>query len=183
VTDLIANPQNFALVGGKRTPGPVCELTGAALKRQWDKQKPSGSSGGRLVFKGRDFSEFTMRLMLLTSDDFAAWDVFKQILEQPPRLDAAGRRVLSGLDFAHPQTEDVGIRAVVLGERPQLVQGNTGDYTVDIKFIEYRDPEPVHARARGSRNSDDPVDREIDALRRQGDALATQIETRERAAE
>ena len=178
MTDLFAGARNFAIVGGQRTPGPTCELTGAALTRQWDKQRPSGSSGGRLIFKGRDFSEFSMKLTMATSEDWAAWDEFKPVLEQPPRLGSDGKRVVQGIDFSHPVTDVVGIRAVVLGQIMAPVQGETGEWTIEVKFTEYRDPEPSQARARGARNedADDPVANEIRALEAQGNALAARVD-------
>lgn len=173
MTDLVASPVDFALVGGQRTPGPTCELVGAAMVRQWDKQRPSGQSGGRLVYKGRDFSEFTMRLQLWTSEDWTAWDAFAPVLTQPPTADSTGTRSLRGLDFSHPITDLLGIRSVVLKDLGQPVQDDTGGWTIDIKLLEYRDPVPSQARARGSRNAPvDPADIEILALRLEAQALA-----------
>lgn len=173
MTDLATNPQDFAMIGGKRTPGPTCELVGAALVRSWDTQRPSGQSGGRLVYKGRDFSEFTIRLQLLDADDWAEWTEFQPVLEQQPTGTGASRTV-RGLDISHPITDLLGIHSIVVVSIGQPVQGDTGEWTIEIKVKEYRDPEPSQARARGSRNAeaDDPVAREIDRLTRQVQELA-----------
>jgi hypothetical protein len=175
MTDLATNPQDFAIIGGKRTPGPACELVGAALARKWDTQQGAGQSGGRLVYKGRDFSEFSIRLRLLDADDWAEWTEFQPTLEQSPT--GTGRaRTVQGLAIVHPITDMLGIHSIVVLSIGQPELGDQGDYTIDIKVKEYRDPEPSQARARGSRNSEqnDPVAREIDRLTHQVQELAAQ---------
>lgn len=173
MTDLYTSPQDFALIGGQRTPGPTIEFVGAAFSRKWDKQQPTGQSGGRLVFKGRDFSEFSIRLQLLGADHWAAWTAFQPVLEQAPAGTGAARTV-RGLDISHPITDMLGIHSIVVRDIGQPVQGDTGEWTIEIKVTEYRDPEPSQARARGSRNAeaDDPVAREIDRLTHQVQDLA-----------
>lgn len=176
MTDLYTSPQDYAIIGGKRTPGPTIEFVGAAFARKWDTQQPSGSSGGRLVYKGREFSEFAIRLQLLDDSDWAEWTAFQPTLEQSP-IGTGRARTVRGLDISHPITDMLGIHAIVVLSIGQPVQGDTGEWSVEIKVKEYRDPEPSQARASGAINGpQDPVEQEIQRLVNQRDALAQRLE-------
>ena len=110
---------------------------------------------------------------VLDADHWAAWTEFQPVLEQQPTGTGAARTV-RGLDISHPITDLLGIHSIVVVSIGQPVQGDTGEWTIEIKVKEYRDPEPSQARARGSRNAeaDDPVAREIDRLTHQVQELA-----------
>ncbi len=71
------------------------------------------------------------------------------------------------LDIWHPILEDLGIRSVVVENVLQPRQTADGEWTIEVKLIEYR--EPIYTLARPEGSQAQPVDR-FEALIQQADA-------------
>lgn len=155
------DPVDFAELGGQRTPG-ICEVIGAGSPRQWDEGRGPGLSGARLRFRGLRLGKPMLRIKLVSEQDFADWEAFRSVVQRPP----LGERPRA-LDIVHPILEDVGIRSVVVEDVSQLTQTDNGEWTVEIKLIEYRPPVRAAATIDGSTQATaDPLDAEIEDLTR-----------------
>lgn len=173
----IQSPQDWILLSNRRSPG-VADVGGAALKQRLDVRKMMGMSGGIIVWTGQDLCPFTVKLRLYEQKDWDDWASWKSIVLAKPKITtglAPGAIVSQALDIQHPLLEQVGIRAAVVHEVLQPIPTNeTGEWTIEIKFIEFRGrPKMQMAKAEGSKATPtDPVDKYIDQLTAQRDALA-----------
>ena len=83
--------------------------------------------------------------------------------EQAERRAGLGRRAPRALDIWHPHLEALGIRSCVVEDLLQPVQDERGEWTIEIRFLEYRRPRVALARPQGSQQrTTDPVDRYIE---------------------
>ena len=173
----IANPQSWILLQNRRSPG-AADVLGAALKQRLDVRKMMGMSGGIIVWTGQDLCPFSVNLRLYEQKDWDDWNAWKSIVLARPKITtgvAPGAVVSKALDIQHPLLAEVGIRAAVVHEvsQPKLTQ-ESGEWTIEIKFIEFRGaPKMQMAKAEGSKATPtDPVDQYINQLAGQRDALA-----------
>lgn len=127
-------PIDYALVAGRRTPG-LCDIEGAGSPRQWDERRGYGVSGATLVYRGLKLSTFTMRLRLYGEGDFRAWHEFEPTVARAP----TGERA-QALDIVHPLLEEVGIRSAVVEDVLAPQQTADGEWTVEIRWKEFRQP-------------------------------------------
>ena len=142
--DPVAAPVDYVLLAGSRSPG-IATIDGASSPRSWDERRGYGLSGATLVYKGLKLAKFTLELKLVTSEDFAAWDSWRPIVQRPP----AGQRPRA-LDIEHPITEMLGIRSVVVEDVLQPKQTGDGEWTIEIKLLEFRAPARAVVRPEGS---------------------------------
>jgi hypothetical protein len=168
--DPIRTPVDYALVAGTRTPG-LCEILGANSPRRWDVRRGTAFSGATVVYRGTDLAKPTMRLRLYTEQHWQDWHAFAPLVlrELPPDAADVAQRQRRGqspppaqrrpraLDIWHPILEDLGIRSVVVEDVLQPVQTGDGEWTIDVKLIEYR--VPVFALAQPEGAQDQPRDR------------------------
>jgi len=127
-------PIDYALVAGRRTPG-LCDIEGAGSPRQWDERRGYGVSGATLVYRGLKLATFTMRLRLYGEGDFRAWHEFEPTVARAP----TGERA-QALDIVHPLLEEVGIRSAVVEDVLAPQQTADGEWTVEIRWKEFRQP-------------------------------------------
>ena len=163
--DPIGSPVDSFVVGGMTSPG-VSELDGVSLSRQIDERKGFGSIGAYTVVKGQKLAKFSASITLTTSEEFAEWESFIDVLRRfNPRADR-----IRGLSFSHPQTDQLGIQSVTVEEISSPKQADDmGRWVGVIKFVEHRRPSPMLASTNGNdsgASSPDPVDRQIEALTR-----------------
>jgi hypothetical protein len=154
----LEQPQDYALLGGQRTPG-LCDLRDADSPRRIDERRGYGLSGATAIYRGIALSNFKMLLRLYTVDDWEAWHTFSPTVQRPP----SGQRARA-LDISHPLTEELGIRSVMVENVKQPTQTGDGEWTIEISLKEYRRPVRQLVRLEGSQASNDPVDRTIEAL-------------------
>lgn len=168
--DPLRNPVDFFTIAGQRSPG-VAELEGVTLSRTIDERKGFGLMGATTVVKGQKLSRFVAKVKLFEPQHFDEWQVFVDTLRRfNPRNDR-----LRGFEFSHPQTDQLGISAVVVEEIGAPMQTGDGEWTAAIKLVEHRRPRPMLARTDGSESgesSPDPVDQEIERLTRTVQELA-----------
>lgn len=151
-------PVDKAFLGGRVTPG-LCDIEGANSPRNWDERDGYGLSGALLVFKGVKLSHFSIKFRLYTPADWDDWHAFAPTVAKPP----LGKRARS-LDIAHPITDEVRIRSVVVEDVLAPVQTGDGEWTVEVKLIEWRTPIRTLAKPQGSTATEvDPVEQQIQA--------------------
>jgi hypothetical protein len=152
----LADPIDFFTLSGLRSPG-VAELSGATSPRKWEERGGYGLSGATVVFRGVGLCYFTFRLKLYTETDWDDWLSWKSLVNRPP----FGTRPKAH-DIWHPFLDQLGVTAAVVEEVTQPEQGESGEWTVSIKFIEFRKPvvalaKPVAAKA----TTADPVEADM----------------------
>lgn len=141
------------------SPG-LCDIVGADSPREWDERKGYGLSGSIAWFKGVGLAHFSVRLRLYTSEDWEQWAVFKPLVDRPPY----GRRPRA-LDIWHPLLVDQGIYAIGVENLAQPEQTADGEWTIDIKMIEYRLPKYSLAMPDGAAATPaDPFEQTIERL-------------------
>lgn len=165
--DPITVPIDYALLGGRKTPG-LAELVGASALLRWDERKGYGLSGATLVFRGAGLAKFTLRLRLSSARDWADWHAWKSVVAAPP----LGKRARA-LDIVHPLLADLDITAVVVSEVLQPEQVEDGVWKIDIKLLQWRKPKVSLAKPESAQATPvDPVDRIIEQLSSQYQELA-----------
>ena len=151
-------PVDKATIGGQLTPG-ICEIVGADSPRAWDELNGYGLSGARLRFHGVKLSHFSIKFRLYTTQDWEDWHVFRPLVHRPP----LGRYQRS-LDIAHPILEDLGIGSIVIENVLAPDQTDHGEWTIELKVIEFRTPKHTMAKPEGSTATPvDPMEQKISA--------------------
>lgn len=171
--DPIANPVDYIMLAQKRSPG-VAEVVGASSIRKWD---DSGNGMAWAVYQGRGLARFSVKLKLYTAQDWADWHAWKPIVDKLPKRFAGGNKKASGaLEIGHPLLLGLGIKAVAVVEVMQPEQTGDGEWTIEIRFIEFRHPEVAYAKPDGAADTTvpDPVDDYISGLVDQADRLASE---------
>lgn len=154
--DPITQPVDYIDLGGQRSPG-LAEVVGASSPRKWDERRGYGLSGAIVVFRGIGLARFSVKLRFYTPEDWAGWYAWKPVVDRPP----LGTRPRA-LDIWHPLLEAQQITKVVVEDVGQPEQTDDGEWTVEIKFIEYRRPKIALAKPEGSQATPaDPMEAEI----------------------
>lgn len=165
----VTNPVDYILLANQRSPG-IAEVNATNSPRRWDERRGYALSGARVVYRGIGLARPIVTLRLYTEDDWNDWHEWRQIVQRPP----VGERA-HALDIWHPILEDLNINSVVVEDVLQPKQTADGEWSIDIKFIEYRRPVLNLEVPEGSEErSDDPVDQLIENLTGQVQALAAE---------
>jgi len=164
----LTQPADKLKLKGVLSPG-LCEIVGASSGRKWDELAGYAMSGALLVYRGIKLSHFTVKLKLLTDQDWVDWAAFRPLVMRPP-IGPVART----LDIYHPQLDEVGIHHCVIEEVHQPVQDEDGVWIIEIACIESR----VHKKSVGKPDAaeatpNDPRDDYIGELKAQRDVLAT----------
>jgi len=160
-------PVDYILLANRRSPG-LAVVNAASSPRKWDERKGYALSGARVIFRGIGLARPIVTLRFLSSQDWLDWHAWRDLVQRPP-LGVRAR----ALDIWHPILEDLGIVSVVVEDVLQPKQVADGEWNVDIKFIEYRRPVfTLESIGSSQERSTDPVDRYIEALTSQVQALA-----------
>lgn len=152
----IDTPVDKAIIGGRPTPG-ICEIVGADSPRAWDERTGYGLSGATVFFHGIRLSHFSIMLRLYTTEDWGDWYGFKDLVDRPP----VGTRARS-LDIVHPLLQDLGIASIVIENVLVPTQTDDGEWTIELKCIEFRQPKFALAKPQGSTATPvDPIDQQF----------------------
>lgn len=135
--DPYVNPQDYVTIGGQRTPG-IAEIVDADSIRRVIERRGFALSGATARDQGRTLTPFKIRLRFYSSADFESWDAFRPLLARPPG------RATTALDVAHPIFELADIRAAIPKKTGQPVQTGEGEWTIELEFLEYRNPQPAN---------------------------------------
>lgn len=141
----IDEPQDWVDFAGRRTPG-IAEVVGAGSPRNWDERDSYAVAGAFLVYHGKKLSHFSVRVRLYTQQDWADWWAFVPTISALPRRG----RPAQAIDITHPILAAIPIRAVVVEDILQPEQTNDGEWTIEIKLIEFRPPIYSQAKAEGA---------------------------------
>lgn len=157
----LTDPCDYILLAQQKSPG-VARVEGAALVRKWDKIQGYGISGSYNIFKGSDLSEFVVKIRLWEPEHFNAWDTWKKLPDKLPTRRGGSGKDTGNLDIWHPELEDVGITAVCVAKRGQLVQVEHGVWEAQIDFMEFRRPKFTLAKPEGAAATPvDPIEENV----------------------
>lgn len=137
-------PVDKLKLAGRLSPG-LCDITGASSPRKWEEREGYGFSGAMIVFRGIGLGRFTAKFRLYTAIDWTDWQQFKSLLYKPP----VGVRA-KAMDVYHPLLHEIGIVSCVVEDLIQPEQTGDGEWTIEVRFIEYRSPKYALATPDGA---------------------------------
>lgn len=156
----IAEPQDFVDFAGIRSPG-LADVIGSSSPRSWDERDSYAVAGAFLVYHGKKLSHFSIKLRLYTVADWEGWWTLYPLLSKLPRRGVAAKAI----DVSHPLLAANNIRSAVVEELMQPEQTNDGEWTIEIKMIEFRAPVIAAAKADGAQATPaDPEDAQLAEL-------------------
>jgi hypothetical protein len=165
--DPIRNPVDYILLNDKKSPG-IAEVIGAGSPRKLKKLEGYAFSGGFVLFRGNQLAEFSVDLRLYTEQDWADWYAWKPLVDRVPVGEKA-----KALSIWHPHLEDLKIAGVLVSDVSQPKQTGDGEWTITIKFCEWRQPKRELGKPDAAKPVVlDPVEQKIEALTNQYNALA-----------
>ena len=153
----ISEPVDHILLAGRRSPG-LATIRGAGIAARWDERRLYAAGGAFVVYRGQKLSKFTVTLRLYTEQDWSDWHEWRPLVQRPPPPEPRG----PGSDLAillhrprakdiwHPILEDLEIRSVVIEAVLQPQQTADGEWSIEIKMIEYRPPQLALTGIEGS---------------------------------
>jgi hypothetical protein len=168
--DPLTQPVDYIKLAGQKSPG-LADVYGGDSPRKWDERGGYGLSGSTLIFRGVGLAKFSVDLKLYTPEDWAAWHAWKPLVAKPP----LGTRARAQ-DIWHPLLEQIEVSAAVVESVGQPKQTGDGEWTITVKFIEYRKPKVSLAKPDGAKATPaDPIETQvIQPLLNQFNALATE---------
>lgn len=164
MTDLwtpLKNPEDKITIAKQRTPG-ICDIEGLGAPFDWEERGGYALSGATVVFRGKKLAHFSIKFRLYTDADWQDWYAFKPLVTRLP----IGKDAL-GLDIKCKLTEMLGIKSIVVEQVMAPMQTGDGEWTIELKVIEYRAPVFTLSKPDGSKENEkeDPGDKRIEALR------------------
>jgi hypothetical protein len=167
----LSEPIDYVTFAGHRTPG-VADVSGAGSPRKWDERESYGFSGAYVVYHGQNLSHFSVRVRLITEQDWLDWYGFKPIVDRVPL-----GKIQRPVDIVHPLLGMLGIHAAVVEDVSQALQVEDGIWEIEIKCIEYRSPVLALAAAKGAQATpDDPEDARLGEQSQSINALADELD-------
>lgn len=164
----VTSPVDYILLANRRSPG-LATVAAANSPRRIDIRRGYALSGSRPVFRGIGLASPVVTLRLYASEDWDNWHEWRELVQRPPR----GERPRAQ-DIWHPILEDQGIASVLVQDVGQPIQTSDGEWSIIIKFVEFRRPVRAIAVPDGSDDTAvDPVEQRIDNLTARFNALAT----------
>jgi len=137
--DPFTNPVDFVTIAGQRTPG-LAEIIDADQLRRLIERRGFALSGATVRDGGATLTHFKIRLTFTTSEHWVAWDEFRPLLERPPTR--VGGNPRNALDIEHPILALARIRSVIPEKIGQPNKDDTGTWTIELGFCEFRNPQP-----------------------------------------
>lgn len=162
----LTEPQDWVDFAGIQSPG-IADIVGASTPRSWDERDSYAVAGAFLVYHGKKLSHFSVKLRLYTPEDWDGWWALQPILAVLPRRGTRAKAI----DITHPLLAAVGIRSVVVEDILQPEQTADGEWTIEIKLIEFRAPVIAAVKADGAKATPaDPEDAQLEALNKEAEA-------------
>jgi hypothetical protein len=162
----INEPQDWVDFAGIRSPG-LADIVGASTPRSWDERDSYAVAGAFLVYHGKRLSHFSVKLRLYTPEDWDGWWELAPILSVLPRRGTRAKAI----DITHPILAAIGIRAVVVEDILQPEQTADGEWTIEIKLIEFRQPVIAAVKADAAKATPaDPEDAQLAELNAESEA-------------
>ena len=154
----LTDPEDKIQLAKRLTPG-ICDIDGLGSPRDWEERGGYGLSGATVVFKGKKLSHFSIKFRLYTVKDWTDWYAFLPFVSRLP----IGKNA-KGLDVKSKLTEMLGIKSIVIDDILAPTQTGDGEWTVELKVIEYRSPTFALSKAEGSEATpEDPVNAQVQA--------------------
>lgn len=167
---LAYDPPKGQQVAWQRSPG-LARIHGAGSPRRWDQRQGYGLSGSFPVFFGNKLAEWEIELRLFTSEDWADWASWSQLVAKPP--DGTRPKALA---IYHPWLAMLNIGACVVTDQlqPEEMGDETGGYSITIKCLQWRKPKIALSKPDAAKTnaSTDPIDAKIEALTAQVQELS-----------
>lgn len=159
--DPITDPCDYIRLAGVKSPG-IADVVGASSPRDWDIRKGMGLSGAFSVFTGVSLAKFSVKLRLYTVEDWHLWYAWKPLVDKLPTRRGGGGKDSGVLDIWHPLLEALDIKAVAVAEPMQPEQTDHGEWTIEIKFIEFRYPKIALAKPEAAAATPvDPIEEKV----------------------
>ena len=165
----LTSPVDYIVLANRRSPG-LATIEGLETPRNFVERRGFGTSFASLRFRGVSLSRFKVMLRLYTDQDWADWDAWKSLVRRPVQATGergVGRRLAPALTIEHPILADFEITDVVVENVIQPVQTADGEWTIEIRFIEYHEPvvalEQPRSNQNGPRQPYDPAEATIAA--------------------
>jgi hypothetical protein len=147
--DPITSPCDYILLASKRSPG-IAEVRGASSPRKWDERDGLGITGAFSVFTGRGLAHFSVVLRLYSAQDWQDWHEWKPIVDRLPTRRGGEGKDSGKLAIWHPLLQTLDIKAVGVAEVMQPDQTGDGEWSIEIKFVEFRVPKVTLAKPEGA---------------------------------
>lgn len=162
----INEPIDYVDFAGIITPG-LADIVGASDPREWDERQSYGVIGAFPFYHGKKLSHFSVKLRLYTPEDWDGWWALYPILAVRPRRGQKAKAI----DITHPILAAIGIRAVVVEDILQPEQTADGEWTIEIKLLEFHAPVISVAKADGAKATPaDPEDAQLAELNQEAEA-------------
>jgi len=160
----ITEPQDWVDFSGVRSPG-IADIVGAGSPRSWDERESYAIAGAFVFYHGKKLSHFSVKLRLYTVEDWTIWwEKLEPLLSVLPRRGVGTK----AFDVTHPYLAACKIRAAVVEDITQPEQTADGEWTIEIKMIEFHKPFIAAAKVDGAKATPaDPEDAEIEQLNAQ----------------
>ena len=159
--DPINEPCDYILLAQQKSPG-IAEVVGASSPRKWDEREGFGITGSFSVFKGRGLAHFSVKLRLYTPEDWTGWAAWKPLVDKLPTRRGGSGKDSGVLDIWHPLLVDRDIKAVAVEEVKAPEQTDHGEWTIEIRFIEFRHPKLTLAKPEGAAATTvDPIEEQV----------------------
>lgn len=169
----IAEPQDFVDFSGVRSPG-LADVIGSSSPRSWDERESYAVGGAFLVFHSKKLSHFSVKLRLYTIEDWEGWWALYPLVSKLPRRGVPAKAI----NVTHPLLAANNIHSAVVEELMQPEQTGDGEWTIEIKMIEFRAPVITVAKADGAQATPaDPEDAQLAELNTQSTALDQAFES------
>lgn len=185
--DPMRQPEDEIYISDRLVPG-ITVIKGLGAKRDWEERASFGMMGARLRLKGLKLSHFSVVVQLFTQEHWDDWLEFGEIVRRPPQPDASQITAITSipslhrfmrdqsppLSIRHPLLEEYRITQVVVEDVIMPIEGDKGVWTIDIKLIQYQEPQRVLSSS-GGRDREAGTsrqDREIAALTSELSTLA-----------
>jgi hypothetical protein len=142
----LTQPIDYIVLAGRRSPG-LATIEGVDTPRNFQERRGFGISFATLRFRGVSLAKFKVLLRLYSEQDWSDWHEWKSVVARPtieanPRRTATvmPRLTAPPMTIEHPILADLEITDVVVENVLQPVQTGDGEWTIEIRFIEYHAP-------------------------------------------
>ncbi len=134
--------QDYIILAGLLSPG-VARMTSFQRVRDFEIRKGPFQSGAFLVYKGENLAKFTIELEVAQPPDtIVQWLLFANLLNKVP--DGLSPALLSsfalGINYPILNSAPINISDVVVESFTPWSQGEMGEWTMQIAFVEFRMP-------------------------------------------
>lgn len=168
-------PTDSIVLGGARSPG-LCDVVGAERKKKLDVLNAYGQTGARVIYHGDELCRFSVRFRFYAAEELDEWALWSQVLYKAPaprhgtvrdQSETKDDSATGAYSITHPLLAEIGVSEVIVESVLAPEQTDDGEWTIEVKFIEYRPPVKALAAPKGAQATPadpDPVDQDIGVL-------------------